>query len=123
MGKNIKKKLKNIKNIFWKDVLDAWIFFSDKSPELETNMSMEPLFFNKNILVGRKTIFYKKWFEKNIVFINDVLREDGSFMNLHDFNLIYGINVNFLEYNGLIAAIREWLKNKNMVPLSKVCMP
>lgn len=44
-------------------------------------------------------------------------------MNLHDFNLMYGINVNFLEYNGLIAAIREWLKNKNMVPLSKVCMP
>lgn len=78
--------------------------FSDKSPELERNMSTEPLYLNKNIFVGRKTIYYKKWFEKNIVFIYDVLKEYGSFMNLHDFNLIYmyDINVNFPEYNGQI---------------------
>lgn len=49
---------------------------------------------------------------KFIVFVNDVFSEDGSFMHLHDFNLIHGFNVNFLEYSGLIVTIREWLKNK-----------
>lgn len=46
---------------------------------------MEPLFLNQKTRVGRKIIFHKKWLKKNIAFINDVLREDGSFMNLHDF--------------------------------------
>lgn len=48
--------------------------------------------------------------EKKIVFVNGVLREVSSFMDLHFFNLIHCNNINFLDYNGLIAAIREGLK-------------
>lgn len=78
----IKKNDKTIKNISQKDGVDAWIFFSDKLPELVTNIAMQPQ-FEKNIY-----IFLQK---------NDVLREECSLKKLHDFNLKHGITVNFLE--------------------------
>lgn len=46
----IKKNDKTIKNISWKDGVDAWIFFSDKLPELVTNIAMQPQ-FEKNIYI------------------------------------------------------------------------
>ena len=48
---------------------------------------MEPLFYNKIFLVGKKPIFfYKRWYENKIV-VNDIFNEDGSFMNFNTFNL------------------------------------
>lgn len=44
------KNDKTIKNISWKDGVDAWIFFSDKLPELVTNIAMQPQ-FEKNIYI------------------------------------------------------------------------
>lgn len=66
--KIIQKKFKKRKNIFWKDVSHVY---------------------------GTK-ISFQKLFDKNIVPINDFLRECGSFMNLYDYNLISGIIVIFL---------------------------
>lgn len=91
-------------------------FFSDKPPKLETNMYIEPQFFFTKISYMEEKQFFMKNGLRN-VFIND-----GSFMNIHDFNLIYVCSVKFLAYNKLIATIRELLK-KNTVPVPEVCMP
>lgn len=65
-------------------MLEAWLHFSEKSPEQKTYPSMEPLFYSKNILIGEKTIFFMSWFKNDIVFVNDVLNKDGSIMKLKD---------------------------------------
>lgn len=52
----------------------------------------------------------KQFFMKNG--LRNVFINDGSFMNIHDFNLIYVCSVKFLAYNKLIATIRELLKKK-----------
>lgn len=125
--KYIQGKIKKVKNMFWKDVLKAWLFFCDKARNTNPCTSMEPLFFNNNILVHNKTIFYQKWFKNNVCFVNDILKVDGSFMELKDFKLKYGIRLKSCTYERLIAAIKEWLKNnsksKNNKILSKLCMP
>ena len=60
----ITERIKYISNNFWKDVLKSWLYFSEKNSELKLNAAMEPLFFNTNFLVGKKPIFYKRWYEK-----------------------------------------------------------
>lgn len=117
---NIKNRIKKIANIFWKDVLEAWLHFSEKSPEQKSYPSMEPLFYNENILIEKKTVFNKNWFENNIVFVNDVLNEDGSIMKLKDLKEKYKkIELDFQTYNNLKDAIEKWVRKKN-VSLFKV---
>lgn len=50
-----KSYFKNVQNIFLKDDLDAWIFYSDKPPKLETNMYIEPQFFLQKYLTWKKS--------------------------------------------------------------------
>lgn len=123
--KYIQDKIKKVKNMFWRDVLKAWLFFCAKARNINPCTSMEPLFFNNNILVHKKTIFHQKWFKNNVCFVNDVLKVDGSFMKLKDFKLEYGIRLQTRTYERLIAAIKEWLKNNsnNNISLPKLCMP
>lgn len=126
--KYIQCKIKKVKNMFWRDVLTAWLFFCDKVRKTFPCTSMEPLFFNTNILVQNKTIFYQKWFENNVYFVNDVLKVNGSFMELKDFKLKYGIRLRTRTYERLIAAIKEChrlnsINSNNNLSLTKLCMP
>ena len=47
-----------------------------------------------------------------IYFINDLLKDDGSFFTLQEFKNKYRLNSHFLEYNGLIYAIPQKWKNE-----------
>lgn len=82
---------------------------------------MEPLFFNKNILIENETIFYEDWFKKNVVFVNDVLKKGNSIMTLNEFNKKYEFEIPSPIYNKIRDAIKEWVK-KEKVSLSKVNM-
>lgn len=100
--------------MFWKDVLEAWLYFSKKSSEQRRHpASMEPLFFNQNILIGNKTIFYESWFKKKVVFVNDVLKENNSIMTLNEFKTKYDFEVPSPTYNKMRAAIKKWVKKEN----------
>lgn len=44
--------------------------------------------------------------------LRNVFINDGFFMNIYDFNLIYVCSVKFFVYNKLIVIIRELLKKK-----------
>lgn len=78
---------------------------------------MEFLFYSKNILIGKKFFFYKSWFENNIVFVNDVLNEDGFIMKLEDFNLKYEIELDFYKYEILRDVIEKWVRKKKVILL------
>lgn len=114
---NIKNRVKKVTNVFWREVLEAWLHFSEKSPEQKTYPSMEPLFYSKNILIGKKTFFYKSWFENNIVFVNDVLNEDGSIMKLEDLNSKYETELDSHKYEILRDAIEKWVRKKKVTLL------
>lgn len=112
--KYIQDKSEEITNMFWKDVLKAWLYFSKKSSEQKTHpASMEPLFFNQNILIENETIFYERWFKKKVVFVNDVLKENNSIMTLNEFKTKYNVEVTSPIYNKMRAAIEKWVKKEN----------
>ena len=55
----------------------------------------------------RKTSLYQHWAKADAFFINDLLKNEGGFLSLEQFQNKYGIISNILEYlyNGLLKAI------------------
>jgi hypothetical protein len=55
--------------------------------------------------VASKQVFRKKWCKKGVFFINDLMERDGGFMTLEGFNNKYHVNVNLIDFHGLIKAV------------------
>jgi len=69
---------------FYSEILKHWqntkqAFQNDTSPHNEM------IWNNRNIKINSKAPFYKNWFEKNIVRIEDLLHNDGNFLSLINF--------------------------------------
>ena len=64
---------------------------------------------NKNIKINKKEIKWTVWRNKGINIIHDIIHSDGSFLSIPEIQVIYGIKVNFLDYNSLKDAIpKQW---------------
>ena len=75
------------------------------------------------IHIGGKTFFNNQLFVNNIRYINDIIEEDGSFYTYDTFcNTYQDVKLNFLEYAGIIHAVKTWKKkcgeNNKFVKLS-----
>lgn len=68
------------------------------------------LWNNKEIKIEGKTLFWKTWFEKGIYLVQDLLNEDGKFLSLQEFQDKFDLEINFLQYFQMIAAIPSELK-------------
>ena len=63
-------------NALWKDVFDSYKIYQDK---ITSNTWYEflqtPTWYNDNKKVGGICVFYRRWFEKGIYYINDLFVE------------------------------------------------
>ena len=106
----VRKKLTNIRNPFWKDVLIGWQTILERKIPNDTNdVYNSSLWYNTKITVGRRSVAYKNYIDKGILLIKDVLDEQGNLMSYDEFRQKYVINTNFLEYNSLLRAIKSYM--------------
>ena len=64
---------------------------------------------NQNIAVDGKSIFFRNWFNKGIVYFSDLLDEDSNFHSLAGLKEKFQINPPFTVYYSLLKAIpKEW---------------
>ena len=68
------------------------------------------LWNNREIKIEGKTLFWKTWFEKGIFLVQDLLNEDGKFLSLQEFQDKFDLEINFLQYFQMIAAIPSEIK-------------
>ena len=111
----IRRKLKLANNMFWKDVFEAWINYS-KNVKICTweDYINQPIWYNDIVKVGGKSIFYKNFLEKGIVFIYDLLNDQGKPFNISYYKDYLGIQTSFIEIQGLINAINN-IKNSLLI--------
>ena len=115
----IKKRIDNIKNTFWVDVLNSFLKFNDKLKITDEESVIKcPIFHNKHIQIDGNTIFYDSWYRNGVRFVNDLLKENGEFYNIQEFSEIYGIKMNYLQYWGTLNAIKTYLR-KEKIALTK----
>ena len=94
--------------MFWKDVFKAWLNLSKLEDEnFDTNsISNMPLWFNEKIQVDNSSVFYKNWYRKGFVVVNDLKKNDNEFFNYLEFRELYGVTTNFLQFQGIIISIK-----------------
>ena len=104
----VKHSLKDL-NSFWQDVFKAWIYFSQHTQpnKIWNEFLIQPLWYNDNIKVGGKSVFYKNWFEKGVSHILDLIDNNGQFLSFEEFTNRFGINSNFLSYQGIIQSLKK----------------
>ena len=74
----------------------------------------QPLWYNKNIQINNKSVFYQSWFNKGIIYFNDLLNEDGSFLTFEEFQHKFMIRTNFITFMGIKTAIIRYMRFFNM---------
>ena len=76
----IKRKIKFVYNLFWRDVLRSFFMYINfQEPKTRVDFLQSPLWYNHNIKAGGVTICYKSWYDKGILLLNDLFDTDGNF--------------------------------------------
>ena len=110
LGSSLPTQEKNF-NMFWIHVFKAYREFGKRiQVENSEELVADPIFCNNNILVGNKTGFFnKKWIDKSVCFIKNILNENGTFMLFKRFKEIYRINTGYITYIGRVQAIKSYI--------------
>ena len=114
-----------ISNTFWIDVLSSHnsLLELNKIKSIEELLQI-PIFHNKDIKIGGLPINKKMWNDKGVYFINDIVSNEGELLTETEFKNKYNIKTNFVEFNGIIKAIKSFaIKNKINIGNKKLQNP
>lgn len=89
---------------YHKQVLHYWkmVFTHNFTPHGST------LWNNRVITISRKTLFFRNWFEKGIIFITDILDEQGNFLSFTDFKTKFNIQSLIRDYNNVSNNVKQY---------------
>ena len=92
------------------DVLKQWQITKDCMRRETVCVHEEIIWNNRKILINGKPLFYKSWFEKNIIRVSDFLQKDGKFLSFKNFCNKYKLKIPFTLYFGLSNTIPTYWK-------------
>ena len=100
---------KNTENPFWKDVIKHLIKLYEKSRAANyEEFLMEHIFYNEFIIRNRKSIFLKEWADHKIIYVHQLLDNNGNFFNYQEFITKYPwCNTDFLTFLGIINSVKR----------------
>lgn len=83
---------------------------------------------NSLIRVGNSPIYHKTWATKGVREVRYLMKEENSFLSLAEFRERFNIEINYLNFHGIIAAIRPQRKlltrNDNLsIPRKMTLLP
>ena len=85
-------------NSFWRDVLKAWCEYNYKNPIDKYSVQHQVIWDNSFIRINAKPCFYKKWLEKGVCKIKDLMKNGDSFLSFVEFKNKYDITCDYLSY-------------------------
>ena len=115
-GDDYIKTLLPIENPFWRDCLIHWSEFlklQNLSKTSKDSISTS-LWYNSDIQIENKPIYYKQFEKNGIYYVNDLLDDDNQFYSLENIKKKINTNINFLSYVSLIRAVKEMLKTSSI---------
>ena len=65
----------------------------------------ESIWWNSNIKIDNEVILWKKWLEKGIIRVKDIVDRNQDFLSVDKFKEKFGIKPKFLELQSLISSI------------------
>lgn len=108
-------KLPRIYNTFWKDVFQSYgTFLKQIQPTSWSEFLQCPLWFNDNLKVGGKPVYFKQWYEKGICFVNDLVDNSGNLKTWRQVQNEFYIRTNFLQYESILNCVRAYQRKLNI---------
>ena len=91
---------------FYKEILSAWQEIPSTDPQTASEYENEIIWNNRFTNVEGKPVFFRHGIiNKGVIKIRDLLNDSRKFLCRSKFQEKYGLEVNFLKYNGLLAVI------------------
>ena len=89
---------------FYREVLKHYQI-TKQAFQNDTSHHDEIIWNDRNIKIECKTRFYKTWFEKSLLRIEDLLQNEGNFLSFNQFSKKIYLETPFTLYFGLINSI------------------
>ena len=99
-------------NIFWREIFLNWAIITGIDTDSHEGILSQSIWFNSNLKIDNKVVFYEKWCDAGIFFINDLMNENNVFMTHQELCLKYNLNINFLQYYSIMHMIPKAWKDK-----------
>ena len=96
--------------LFYRELLD---FFQELNTSSKYNNNDLIIWNNKKITVEKNSPFWKRWFDRGIYFISDLLNSAAKFLTLDQFKNKFDFKIDY--FFQLFAAIPPDLKRKAFV--------
>ena len=100
-------------NTFLVEILKSWFKLRDKCCDTTND---ELLWYNYNIKINKKTIFYRQWSIRGVNFISDLRENNQQFMTYNKFKATYNVSCNYMQYFGVIHAISSKFPHQTIDP-------
>ena len=112
--------IKNIPNRFICDIIISWATYNFYIPQKVNDIRNQIIWFNSHIKVNSQPIYIERLYRRNILYVHQFFSKQGIPLTHNQFQIKYEVQINFLTYYGLIAAIPKiWkvnMKTNHMEP-------
>jgi exonuclease III len=111
------------KNNMWKEIWEIWCKENFKEPDTINEILNQQIWYNSNIRIGNKPVFWKHWKAIDINWVADlvIIDEKGRrILTKAELSDICETNINTMEYNMLISAIPKTWKTKIKTDLETI---
>ena len=96
---------------FYKQIVQYWYEIYSIKPTNQNDILNEYIMYNKYILVDKKPVYWKKWTEKGIHRIYDMVDNRGKLLSKPDLEVKFNCELDQMQYNSILSAIpKEWKK-------------
>ena len=95
------------KNPFWKGIWNTLAEYLNKynSNFLPENKESDPLWFNQSI--SRYELFLPNWWKRGILFVSDVINQNGDLMSKTEIETTYNFKTIFSEYIRVHKSVKK----------------
>ena len=107
------KDLTTSLNGFYSDLLLWWEEF--RNTFSDNNYAQRIVWNNKDIKIDNRSVFYKSYYDKGIVFVRDLMFESDNKQS-HDFYKQKGLKTDFLTWTGLRLSVPKELRSCEPLP-------
>jgi exonuclease III len=91
---------------FYKQALIGLSELRNVDPSDALEICNQSIWYNRNITLNRKPLFYKHWYSKGVFNIGDILAENNKFMKFEDIKKLFGLkDKHFLEYINICKCV------------------
>jgi hypothetical protein len=102
---------------FYNELFKTWANLHSNEPQNAEEVCRQTIWKNQHIRVNGQGICYKNWLRHNVIFVQDIINQQGNIMSKQEISNEFQLLPKALEYESLLTAIpTQW---KKMIKINK----